>query len=92
MPSEDWDLALGALAQRMELFRRTSTTQFLQHGYQASVLEARVEELLESRPSLPDPAAAPSSWQEYVRVRERLFDWHEDAWEKVRQAAHTTEE
>ena len=89
---DDWDAALGALAHRMELVRRTSTAQFLQHGYQASFLEAKVEEHLESRPSLPDPTVAPPSWQEYARGRERLFEWHEDAWASVRQTVHDTEE
>ena len=88
LPEDDsWNTALGSLSLRIEQMKMSSTTRFLLHGYHAGVLEARAQELLDCRPELPDPSVAPSSWQEHVRDRERVFDWHENAWEKLRQAA-----
>ena len=84
--NESWVQSMGALAQRIERLRRTGTVCFLQHGYQASVLEARAQELLDSRPDLPDPSVAAPSWEESLAQQQQdhgriIGSWHEDAWE-----------
>lgn len=56
------------------------------------MLEARKEELLVDRPELPDIDAVPSSWTEYEQNRSRLIDWHEGAWEQLRQEVHSASE
>ena len=59
---------------------------------QADVLEARREELLSNRPNLPDANSVPSSWGEFELSRSRLVDWHEGAWERMKQDVHSSED
>ena len=94
--NESWTHSMGALAQRIERLRRTGTACFLQHGYQASVLEARAQELLDSRPDLPDPSVAAPSWEESLAQQQQdhgriIGSWHEDAWQQMRRAVHPDE-
>lgn len=92
---ESWACNMVALAQHMERLRRADTVRLLQHGFQASVLESRAQELLNGRPVMLDPSAAVSLGESLAQQQEHgriISSWHEDAWEQMRRTVHPASE
>ncbi|KAG1661997.1 hypothetical protein FOA52_012168 [Chlamydomonas sp. UWO 241] len=86
-PDDAMDIMMAAqLQSRIAELKRDCTLRFLKYGYQGSVLESRVEELLERRPHLPEDDGSWEGSAQDTHIHRVIGAWHEDAWGQLANA------
>ena len=85
--------SFDVLRARIEALRRQNSTTFLQHGYQPGVIESKVNDALDNRPSCdwaefdaPRPAGLSDPTRNISRADlfNQIDSWHSGAWASLK--------